>query len=79
MVETWKAVDPAFGGLLVRYVNDDRSSRAKTTMELVSFRQSEPPQSIFRLPTGYQIVNREVSGLDCPSMGEIEPLPPPAQ
>lgn len=79
MVETWKAVDPALGGLLVRYVSDDRSSRAKTTKELVSFRQSEPAPSIFRLPSGYLIVNGEVSPPDCPGLGDIEPLPPPAR
>jgi hypothetical protein len=79
MVEWWKAVDPKLGGLLIRYVSDDRNSRAKTTMELVSFRQSAPPLSIFRLPPGYQIVNREVSPSDCSSMGEIEPLPPPTR
>ena len=79
MVELWKAVNPELGGLLVRYVSDNRESRVKTTLELVSFRQSAPPPSIFRLPPGYQIVNREVSPSDCSSMGEIEPLPPPAR
>jgi len=78
MVEWWKAVDPGLGSLLVRYVSDDHSSRAKTTKELVSFRPGEPALLMFKLPSGYQVVSREVSPPDCPNLGDIEPLPLPA-
>jgi hypothetical protein len=79
MVELWTATAPGLGGLLVRYMSDDRSSRAKTTRELESFRQSEPARTIFRLPVGYTIVQREVSMLDCPTADETLPLPGPAR
>lgn len=80
MVEMWTAIDPGLRGLLVRYayVSDDRSSAYKTTKELVSFRQSEPDSSIFRVPSGLTIVNREVSPSTCPDTDELLPGPAPA-
>lgn len=75
--ETWTATDPGLRSLLVRQVNDNPQS-GKMTKELVKFRQSEPDPSIFRLPPGYEIVNREVALDNCPSAEEMEPAAVPA-
>jgi len=70
--EVWTAIDPGFGGLVVRQVNDDPPS-GKTTKELVKFSQAEPDSAIFRIPSGYDILNREVAMDNCPGAEEMEP------
>lgn len=73
MVEEWTAVDPGLKKLLVRYVEDDRTTGKNTSKELVSLRQSEPPLKVFRVPAGYR---RQVSPLDCSVTADEVPIPP---
>jgi hypothetical protein len=76
--EVWRAVDPGLRGLLAREARDDPQS-GKTTKTLVKFRQAEPDSSMFRLPPGYEVVNREVAMDWCPSTDDVEPAGVPAQ
>ena len=75
--EVWTAIDPGLRGLVARQVNDN-SPWGKTTKELMRFSQTEPEPSFFRVPPGYEIVNREVSMDNCPSAEEMEPAAAPA-
>jgi len=69
--EFWKATAPGLNGLLVREVSEDRQSD-KMIRELVKFSPGEPQAAVFRPPIGYVIVNREVDGDPCLSIGEME-------
>ena len=70
--EFWKATAPGLSGLVVREVSEDRQS-GKMGKELVKFSPAEPDAAVFRPPSGYVVVNREVDGDPCLSMGEMEP------
>ncbi len=76
--EIWNAAVPGLNGLLVRSVSDDPQS-GKSTKELTNLTQSEPDASVFEPPSGYEIVNREVSTSCASSSGAVavEPPPPP--
>ncbi len=76
--ELWTAVAPGLRGLEVRVVSDD-PQQGKTRRELVKFSQAEPDSSIFQMPPGYEIVNREVAMDWCPSADEVEPAAAPPQ
>ena len=76
--EVWRAVDPGLRGLLAREARDDPQS-GKTSKALVKFRQTEPDSSMFRLPPGYEVVNREVAMDWCPSADDVEPAGAPAR
>jgi hypothetical protein len=69
--ELWRAIAPDLTGLVVREVNVDTQS-VKSSKELVKFSQGEPDAVVFRPPTGYEIVNREVNADPCFSFGEME-------
>jgi hypothetical protein len=71
-VELWKAIAPGLTGLVVREVNVDTQS-VKMSKELVKFSQSEPDAMVFRPPTGYEIVNREVGIDPCSRFEGMEP------
>jgi hypothetical protein len=70
--ERWEAIAPGLTGLVVREVNVDTQS-VKSSKELVKFSQSEPDAMVFRPPTGYEIVNREVSIDPCSRFEGMEP------
>jgi hypothetical protein len=70
--EVWTAIDPGLRGLVVRQLNDSSRS-GKMSRELVKFARSEPDSSIFQVPRGYEIVNREVAIDYCPTADELEP------
>ncbi|MGB8031510.1 MAG: hypothetical protein WCF30_17810 [Terracidiphilus sp.] len=72
--EIWRAVAPELRGLLAREVSDD-PQQGKMTKELVQFRQAKPDPSIFQLPPGYEVVNREVAMDWCPSADDVEAAP----
>jgi len=74
-IELWKAVDPGLRGLVLREVSDDLRSGSKMSKELERFSQAEPDPSIFRVPPGYEIVNRELAIVYCPGADEMEPAP----
>lgn len=76
--EIWNAAVAGLNGLLVRSVSDDPQN-GKTTKELTNLTQSEPDASVFEPPSGYEIVNREVSTSCASSSGAVavEPPPPP--
>jgi hypothetical protein len=76
--EVWTAINPGLRGLVVLQLNDNPPS-SKMTKELVKFRQAEPDSTMFRLPPGYEIVNREVALDNCPSTEEMEPAAAPAK
>ena len=76
--ELWKAIAPGWRGLVVRMVNDD-PQQGKMRKELVKFSPTEPDSSMFQLPPGYEIVNREVAMDWCPSADEAEPAEAPAR
>jgi hypothetical protein len=75
-VEQWKAIAPGLTGLVVREVSED-AQLGKTSKELVRFSQSEPDAAVFRPPSGYEIVNREVGTDSCLNFEGIEPLMAP--
>jgi hypothetical protein len=76
--EVWRAVAPGLRGLLAREVSDD-PQQGKMTKELVRFRQAEPGSSMFQLPVGYEVVNREVAMDWCQSADDTEAFAPPAR
>jgi hypothetical protein len=69
--ELWRAIDPGLNGLVVRELSVDTQS-VKLSRELVKFSQNEPDAAIFRVPVGYEIVNREVNLDPCVGYGEME-------
>ena len=69
--EEWRAMAPGLRGLLARELSDD-PQQGKMTKELVKFRQAEPDPSIFQLPAGYEVVNREVARDWCQSTDDVE-------
>jgi hypothetical protein len=70
--ELWRAIAPGLTALVVREVNVDTQS-VKSSKELVKFSQSEPDSAVFRPPTGYEIVNREVNIDPCSRFEGMEP------
>jgi hypothetical protein len=74
--ELWRAIAPGLSGLVVREVNVDMQS-FKSSKELVKFSQGEPDAAIFRPPTGYEIVNREVNVNPCTGFEGMEPSAAP--
>jgi hypothetical protein len=76
--EVWRAVEPGLRGLLALEVRDDPQF-GKMTKTLVKFSQTEPNSSIFQLPPGYEIVNREVAMDWCPNADDVESAAAPPQ
>ena len=74
--ELWKAIAPSLNGLVARQVSEDAQS-GKFSKELVKFTQSEPDAAIFRPPTSYEIVNREVGRDPCAIFEGTEPFAAP--
>jgi hypothetical protein len=70
--ELWNAITPGLNGLVARQISEDAQS-GKFSKELVKFSQREPDKALFRPPTGYEIVNREVNVDPCTSFEEMEP------
>jgi hypothetical protein len=74
--ELWKAIAPGLTGLVARQVSEDAQS-GRFSKELVKFTQSEPDAAVFRPPTSYEIVNREVGRDPCAIFEGTEPLAAP--
>jgi hypothetical protein len=74
--ELWRAIAPGLNGLVVREVNVDMPP-VKSSKELVKFSQGEPDAVVFRPPTGYEIVNREVNVNPCAIFEAMEPSAAP--
>jgi hypothetical protein len=72
--EVWRAVTPGLRGLLAREVSED-PQQGKMTKELVKFSEAQPDPSIFQLPPGYEVVNREVAMDWCQSADDVEAAP----
>jgi hypothetical protein len=71
--ELWKAMAPGLTGLVAREISEDAQT-GKYSKELVKFSQREPDAAVFRPPTGYVIVNREVNVDPCINFEGIEPF-----
>lgn len=71
-IELWKAIAPGLTGLVVRQVSENAYS-GKMSKELVKFSQGEPDAAVFRPPSDYEIVNREVNTDPCISFEGMEP------
>ena len=78
ILEKWAAVDPVLRGLVTQELNDDSRS-GRTIRELVKFRRVAPNRSLFQIPRGYEIVNREVAMDNCASAEEMGPTISPAK
>lgn len=76
--ETWTAIAPGLGGLLVREVSDD-PQLGQTTKELQNLSQDEPDPSLFQPPAGYEIVNKDAAGCSSSNLRSVEPASPPVQ
>jgi hypothetical protein len=64
---------PGLTGLVAREISEDAQT-GKYSKELVKFSQREPDAAVFRPPTGYVIVNREVNVDPCINFEGIEPF-----
>jgi hypothetical protein len=74
--ELWKAITPGLNGLVARQVSEDAQS-GRFSKELVKFTQSEPDAAVFRPPTSYEVVNREVGRDPCAIFEGTEPFATP--
>jgi hypothetical protein len=64
--ESWTASSLGFE---IRRISDDPQS-GKSTMELVSIDQTDPPITTFQPPSGYEVTTEELHQVACPEQGK---------